>query len=257
MIEPSTGRFGDCFEAASPPPAKLPVQLGRAATGAPVNAAFGRPPRPAERSPRPEALQSLRALPGLLAGSATWPAGGLCPGNHDSAGAHESRKTPKGNRWLRMALIEGAPGRHPHQRQRPGGPVPPGHAPPRPQEGRRRGGACDAPGRLPRPGRGHPCRDPVPDYYDRRHAQPRHPPGSRTAANARATASCASQRREHGPAFIRHFLSSSHHDRRKSWRASRVEGKASSSQGIAPGRTHSTRSFSWQGRRLPPAKRPR
>ncbi len=33
---------------------------------------------------------------------------GICPGNHESAGKHKSGKTRKGNRWLRMALIEAA-----------------------------------------------------------------------------------------------------------------------------------------------------
>jgi transposase len=37
---------------------------------------------------------------------ASW--AGLCPGNHESAGKHKSGKTRKGNRWLRMALIETA-----------------------------------------------------------------------------------------------------------------------------------------------------
>ena len=37
---------------------------------------------------------------------ASW--AGLCPGNHESAGKHKSEKTRKGNRWLRMALIEAA-----------------------------------------------------------------------------------------------------------------------------------------------------
>jgi transposase len=37
---------------------------------------------------------------------ASW--AGLCPGNHESAGKHKSGKTRKGNRWLRMALIEAA-----------------------------------------------------------------------------------------------------------------------------------------------------
>jgi transposase len=39
---------------------------------------------------------------------ASW--AGMCPGNHESAGKHKSGKTRKGNRWLRMALIEGALG---------------------------------------------------------------------------------------------------------------------------------------------------
>src|SRR5207248_9139423 len=33
---------------------------------------------------------------------------GMCPGNNESAGKHKSGKTRKGNRWLRMALIEAA-----------------------------------------------------------------------------------------------------------------------------------------------------
>ncbi len=33
---------------------------------------------------------------------------GICPGNNESAGKHKSAKTRKGNRWLRMALIEAA-----------------------------------------------------------------------------------------------------------------------------------------------------
>jgi transposase len=37
---------------------------------------------------------------------ASW--AGLCPGNNESAGKHKSGKTRKGNRWLRMALIEAA-----------------------------------------------------------------------------------------------------------------------------------------------------
>lgn len=34
--------------------------------------------------------------------------GGLCPGSNESAGKQRSSKTPKGNRWLRRALIEPA-----------------------------------------------------------------------------------------------------------------------------------------------------
>jgi transposase len=34
--------------------------------------------------------------------------GGLCPGSDESAGRTRSGKTPKGNRWLRRALIEPA-----------------------------------------------------------------------------------------------------------------------------------------------------
>ena len=37
---------------------------------------------------------------------ASW--AGLCPGNRESAGKHQSGKTRKGNHWLRMALIEAA-----------------------------------------------------------------------------------------------------------------------------------------------------
>jgi transposase len=37
---------------------------------------------------------------------ASW--AGICPGNHESAGKHKSGKTRKGNRWLRMTLIEAA-----------------------------------------------------------------------------------------------------------------------------------------------------
>jgi len=33
---------------------------------------------------------------------------GLCPGNNESAGKHKAGTTRKGNRWLRVALIEGA-----------------------------------------------------------------------------------------------------------------------------------------------------
>jgi transposase len=39
---------------------------------------------------------------------ASW--AGMCPGNHESAGKQKSGKTRKGNRWLRMALIEAALG---------------------------------------------------------------------------------------------------------------------------------------------------
>src|SRR3989442_10240438 len=35
---------------------------------------------------------------------ASW--AGLCPGNNESAGKHKAGTTRKGNRWLRMALIE-------------------------------------------------------------------------------------------------------------------------------------------------------
>lgn len=34
--------------------------------------------------------------------------GGLCPGSHESAGKNRSGKTPKGNHWLRRALLEPA-----------------------------------------------------------------------------------------------------------------------------------------------------
>jgi transposase len=37
---------------------------------------------------------------------ASW--AGLCPGNNESAGKHQSEKTRKGNHWLRMALTEAA-----------------------------------------------------------------------------------------------------------------------------------------------------
>jgi transposase len=37
---------------------------------------------------------------------ASW--GGLCPGNHQSAGKHLRGTTRKGDRWLRQALIEAA-----------------------------------------------------------------------------------------------------------------------------------------------------
>jgi transposase len=37
---------------------------------------------------------------------ASW--AGLCPGNNESAGKHQSGKTRKGNHWLRMALTEAA-----------------------------------------------------------------------------------------------------------------------------------------------------
>src|SRR5438445_7897601 len=33
---------------------------------------------------------------------------GICPGNNESAGKHKYGKTRKGNRWLRMTLIEAA-----------------------------------------------------------------------------------------------------------------------------------------------------
>jgi hypothetical protein len=39
MIVPSTRRFEGCFDIASPPLVQLPVQHGRAASGAPVNGA--------------------------------------------------------------------------------------------------------------------------------------------------------------------------------------------------------------------------
>jgi transposase len=39
---------------------------------------------------------------------ASW--AGLCPGSHESAGKHKSGTTRKGNRWLRIALIEAALG---------------------------------------------------------------------------------------------------------------------------------------------------
>jgi transposase len=31
---------------------------------------------------------------------------GLCPGNHESAGKRKSGRTPKGNRWLRVTLVQ-------------------------------------------------------------------------------------------------------------------------------------------------------
>ena len=39
---------------------------------------------------------------------ASW--AGLCPGSHESAGKHKAATTRKGNRWLRIALIEAALG---------------------------------------------------------------------------------------------------------------------------------------------------
>jgi transposase len=33
---------------------------------------------------------------------------GICPGNHESAGKHQSGKTRKGNRWLHTTLMEAA-----------------------------------------------------------------------------------------------------------------------------------------------------
>jgi transposase len=100
---------------------------------------------------------------------ASW--AGLCPGNHESAGKHKSGKTRKGNRWLRMALIEAADAAI-----------------------RVKDSALAARYRRVMRHRGHkkavlavahamlraiyhvlatgtPYRDPGPDYYDRRHAQ--------------------------------------------------------------------------------------
>ena len=37
---------------------------------------------------------------------ASW--AGMCPGNHESAGKRKSRRTRKGDRWLRTILIEAA-----------------------------------------------------------------------------------------------------------------------------------------------------
>jgi transposase len=100
---------------------------------------------------------------------ASW--AGMCPGNHESAGKHKSGKTRKGNRWLRMALIEAALGAI-----------------------RTKDSALAARYRRVMRHRGHkkavvavahamlravyhlladgtPYRDPGPDYYDRRHAR--------------------------------------------------------------------------------------
>jgi hypothetical protein len=100
---------------------------------------------------------------------ASW--AGMCPGNHESAGKHKSGKTRKGNRWLRMALIEAAPGAI-----------------------RTKDSALAARYRRVMRHRGHkkavvavahamlravyhilaegtPYHDPGPDYYDRRHAR--------------------------------------------------------------------------------------
>jgi transposase len=100
---------------------------------------------------------------------ASW--AGMCPGNHESAGKHKSGKTRKGNRWLRMALIEAALGAI-----------------------RTRDSALAARYRRVMRHRGHkkavvavahamlravyhvlaegiPYRDPGSDYYDRRHAR--------------------------------------------------------------------------------------
>lgn len=100
---------------------------------------------------------------------ASW--AGLCPGNHESAGKHKSGKTRKGNRWLRMALIEAATAAI-----------------------RTKESALTARYRRVMRHRGHkkavvavahailrtvyhllaegtPYRDPGPDYYDRRHTQ--------------------------------------------------------------------------------------
>ncbi|MBI1733556.1 MAG: IS110 family transposase [Candidatus Rokubacteria bacterium] len=100
---------------------------------------------------------------------ASW--AGLCPGNHESAGKHKSGKMRKGNRWLRMALIEAATAAI-----------------------RTKGSALGARYRRVMRHRGHKkavaavahailravyhllaedtsYRDPGPDYYDRRHAQ--------------------------------------------------------------------------------------
>jgi transposase len=40
--------------------------------------------------------------------AASWT--GICPGNNESAGKRRSGTTPKGNRWLRTALVECAKG---------------------------------------------------------------------------------------------------------------------------------------------------
>jgi transposase len=96
---------------------------------------------------------------------------GSCPGNHESAGKHKSGKIRKGNRWLRMALIEAATAAI-----------------------RSKDSALAARYRRVMRHRGHqkavvavahailravyhvladgsPYRDPGPDYYDRRHRQ--------------------------------------------------------------------------------------
>ena len=99
---------------------------------------------------------------------ASW--AGMCPGTHESAGKHKSAKTRKGNRWLRMALVEAAL-----------------------SATRTKDSALAARYRRVMRHRGHkkavvavahamlravyhvladgtPYRDPGPDYYDRRHA---------------------------------------------------------------------------------------
>ena len=101
---------------------------------------------------------------------ASW--AGLCPGNNESAGKHKAGTTRKGDRWLRLALVEAALARDPDQGQRAGRALSARHAPPRAQEGGRRGRTCDAPGRLSCPGRrARPIGIPAPDYYDRRRAR--------------------------------------------------------------------------------------
>src|SRR6266542_5625545 len=37
---------------------------------------------------------------------ASW--AGMCPGNHESAGKHQSGRTRPGNKWLKAALVEAA-----------------------------------------------------------------------------------------------------------------------------------------------------
>ena len=47
---------------------------------------------------------------------ASW--GGMCPGNHESAGKRTSGKTRKGSKWLPRALTEAAHGAAPTKRRR-------------------------------------------------------------------------------------------------------------------------------------------
>jgi transposase len=68
---------------------------------------------------------------------------GLCPGNNESAGKHKSGKTRKGDRALRVALIDASLAA-----------LSPHHAPPGPQESCRRRRPRPAPHGLPRAGLG-------------------------------------------------------------------------------------------------------
>ena len=99
--------------------------------------------------------------------AASWAA--ICPGHDESAGKRKRGKTRKGNRWLRTALVEAAQSAAGRTRdtylQRS---IPARQAPPRKEEGGRRGRPLDPGQQLPPPQAWRRYQELGGDYFERR-----------------------------------------------------------------------------------------